>query len=484
MTFGKNILVALAFVLATGAGALLVSGCEDEGEGPTPPKVEYKDQTFALLVCDGNGNEPAGWDHDGAAACTLDWNGDGSGPNRVPVTYIYDEYPLVDGIAEQLKEGVPKGGDFWLWETTPWTAIPAKPVMGKGSGVAKVEVKALYTYVYPPRIWFFFRWEDPSHTIQPVQPLAEYGKKKPVGGTHQYSWYQMGGREFPGEGFKDNRVWASHEDWLALVWSTWFVWNTENKGKADKGRHKAADLNGRDWRFVETVPGFQERGIDVCRATGDIAYKTPIVNTNDPNSPYYDKYFPGAYCDFWFFSATRTNYNGRGWEGSAWMLDCYIGSKGFKKPPVGSNTNPASLEETLTVDAGVSGYEANGGVTGYPAYGGVDPKYNPPGPTYLWKPTATPFRPPEPWRAGGGAIIPGYLHRPPYGSAADIICRCQWEQPNRTYYEPWEGALGEKLKKNYYGKDWHYTLEVMREIGTDATVDPGEDVLLGIYEPH
>jgi hypothetical protein len=93
-------------------------------------------------------------------------------------------------------------------------------MIGSGSGVTEVWVKALYTYAYAPRIWFFFRWEDPSHTIQPVQPASEHGKVAPIGGTHQYYWYQKGGKEIPVDGFKDGRVWASHEDWLALAWST------------------------------------------------------------------------------------------------------------------------------------------------------------------------------------------------------------------------------------------------------------------------
>jgi hypothetical protein len=240
--------------------------------------------------------------------------------------------------------------------------------------------------------------------------------------------------------------------------------------------------------LVETVPGFQARGIKLLKAGGDVVYRTPKVYTDDPNSPYYDKYYPGAYCDFWYFSATRSNYNGREWEGSAWLFDCRVDSKGIKKPPVGSNNNPESLDEVLTFDAGVLGSEANGGVTGYPAFRGpYDPVFNPPGPTYLWKPTAVQLFPTSPpWPLGGGARIPGYLHKPTYGSVADVICRAQWQQPNREWYEPWEGDNGERYKEkhNYYGKDWHYTLEMMREIGTLTTIDPEEDVLLGLFDPH
>jgi hypothetical protein len=40
------------------------------------------------------------------------------------------------------------------------------------------------------------------------------------------------------------------------------------------------------------------------------------------------------------------------------------------------------------------------------------------------------------------------------------------------------------LKENYYGEDWRYTLEIMREIGTLMEIDPEEDVLLGLFDPH
>jgi hypothetical protein len=282
MTVDRDFAFALAFALAAGVGAFLVSGCEEES-GPTPAKVAYKDQTFSLPVCDGNGNDPNSWDHDGAAVCTLDWNGDGSGPNAVPATYVYDDYPLVDGVAEQREPGVPKGGDYWLWETTPWTVIKTKPMIGSGGSVREVWVKALYTYVYPPRIWFFFRWEDPSHTMQPT-------RERTFGGTHQYYWQLKSDGE---GGLKSDRSWVSHEDWLALAWSTWFLRNARNKGIRDKVEHTPADVESSDWALVETVSGFQAEGIELLKAGGDVAYRTPKVYTDDPNSPYYDKYYPG-----------------------------------------------------------------------------------------------------------------------------------------------------------------------------------------------
>jgi hypothetical protein len=477
----KGVYLALAVATAVAASVFILGACGEVIDGERP-QVGYLDQTFSVLVCDGNGNDPAGWDHDGAAVCTLDWNGDGAGPNHVPVTYVYNDYPVVDGIAENLGGNVQKGGDYWLWEKTPWATITTSPMMGNGSGVTKVEAKALFTYYKTPRIWFFFRWEDPSHTIQP--PKTSGNDPNPVGGTMQYYWCQKGGYEPPAEGFLYSRAWASHEDWLALVWSTWFAWNTRDKGKEDKGVHRPADFDGRDWRFVETVPGFQEKGAAVCRGTGDVAYKTPAVTSDDPDSPYYDKYYPGPYCDMWFFSATRTNYCGEGWDGSAWLFDCYIDQDGFAKPPVGANNNPNSLDENFDFDSGTPGYEPNGGVTGYPAYQSpYDPGYNPPGAYYLWKDIAEPFNPGI-WGTNGEGRIPGYLHRRPYGSAADVIGRCQWQQPGRKYYAPWEGAHGERLRENEYGKDWCYTLEIEREIGTYGQTDPTEDVFLGIYEPH
>lgn len=102
----------------------------------------------------------------------------------------------------------------------------------------------------------------------------------------------------------------------------------------------------------------------------------------------------------------------------------------------------------------------------------------------MWKPTAVPFAREGPWPGEGRVLIPGYLHKPTYGSVADVICRCQWQQPDREFYEPWEGRSGERLKENFYGEDWHYTLEIMREIGTIKKTDPEEDVLLGLFDPH
>jgi hypothetical protein len=492
MRLKKGYVLLTAFGVAVGVSAFFVAGCEEDEADITRPKVEYNDQTFSLLVCDGNGNEPDSWDHDGAAVCTLDWNGDGSGPNAVPATYVYDEYPLIDGVAEQREPGVPKGGDYWLWETTPWTVIKTKPIIGSGSGVEEVWVKALYTYVNPPRIWFFFRWEDPSHTIQPVQPASEHGKEGAVGGTMHYYWYQIGGKEIPGDGFKDNRVWASHEDWLALVWSTWFLRSTVNPNKIPD---PSIDY---DWQLVETVPGFQTKGIEVCKGTGDIVYRTPVVDTE--KAPYNQRGYPGAFCDMWFFSASRTNYTAVGsWidTEASYLFDCYIDKEGFNYPPVGSNTNPDSMKEWLKFDSGIVGVDVNGGEfgTGSPTYmAPSDPVYNPPGAYYIWRTTETApfFNLPSPWPKDGGARISGYVNLPALGSVADVICRAQWQQPNREAYEPWEGKRtkedpqkqAERLKKNYYGKDWNYTLEIMREIGNVTKIDPEEDVLLGLFDPH
>jgi hypothetical protein len=40
------------------------------------------------------------------------------------------------------------------------------------------------------------------------------------------------------------------------------------------------------------------------------------------------------------------------------------------------------------------------------------------------------------------------------------------------------------LKEKYYAEGWHYTLKVMREIGTISKIDPKEDTLLGIFDPR
>ena len=497
MRLKKERVLLTAAALMLGLIAFLLAGCEEDVAGTTDPKVNYKDQTFSLLVCDGNNNDENGWDHDGAAVCTLDWNADGSGSNLVPVNYVYNDYPLVDGVAENLSGKVAKGGDYWLWENTPWTTINTEPIIGKGSGVKKVEVKALYTYVNPPRIWFFFRWEDPSHTIQPPE-TPQPGSDWPLGGTMHYYWYQEGGFEIPSDGFLDNRAWKSHEDWLALVWSTWFIENTTNLGR-DKDRHQPADTKGYAWKLVETVPGFQARGIAACKGTSDKVYRAPNVDTGNVNNPYGDKFYPGPYADMWFFSASRTNYTSvGGWTDTetAYLFDCHIDKEGFDYPQVGSNENRASLDEWLTFDSGIISAEPNGFWVVKPTYQApYDPDFNPPGAYYMWSGTETAlvFVNDALWPPGGGARVTGYINRAALGSAADVVCRCAWQQPNRMLYEPWEGKpldppdpqrQGDKLKKNYYGKDWHYTLEIMREIGTLAKIDPTEDVLLGLFDPH
>jgi hypothetical protein len=480
MRLPKRYIISAAVAVALGLTAYLFLGCEEDVAGTTKPLVTYRDQTFSLLVCDGNNGAEGSWDHDGAPVCTLDWNNDGSGPNRVPVVYVYNDYPRVDGVAEKLSET--RGGDFWLWEKTPWTVIKTGPMIGKGSGIKEVRVKALYTYVNPPRIWFLFQWEDPSHTIQP--PKTSGNDENPVGGTMHYYWYQKGGFEIPSDGFQDNRSWKSREDWLALVWSTWFVRNTTDPKKIPDPTKEY------DWELVETVPGFQQKGIEVCKGTGDVVYRTPAVNTQ--NAPYNQVGYPGPYCDMWYFSASRTNYTSvGGWTDTeaAYLFDCFIDKDGFNYPQVGSNDNPLCLQEWLKFDSGIIGATWNGGerglgVPGYQAPN--DPQENPPGAYYLWssEQTIEAFSNAAPWPKEGGARVAGYLNRPALGSAADVICRCTWEQPNRMFYVPWEGKKGERLKKNEYAKDWNYTLEMMREIGTLGKNDPTQDVLLGIFNPH
>jgi hypothetical protein len=257
-----------------------------------------------------------------------------------------------------------------------------------------------------------------------------------------------------------------------------------------------------NWELVETVPGFQQLGIDACKGTADLVYRTPAVNTG--SAPYNQKGYPGPYCDLWFFSASRTNYTSAGdWLDTepAYIFDCFIDRGGFEYPPVGSNTNPDSLKEWLTLDSGIVGVGINGHDTGRGlpiSQAPNDPDYNSkgkgPGAYYLWgtEQTAPYFENGALWPKEGGARIAGWLHRPALGSTADIVCRCQWQQPNRFEYYPWEGKRttedpqkqAEKLKKNWYGKDWHYTLEMMREIGTLGKIDPTEDALLGLFDPH
>jgi hypothetical protein len=333
-----------------------------------------------------------------------------------------------------------------------------------------------------------------------------------------YYWYQKGGFQIPSDGFQDNRAWKSKEDWLALVWSTWFVWNTKNKGKPWKewpdwwlgkvenkeGKYcpnpiEPADINGYAWKLVETVPGFQAQGLAAVQGQGDRVYRTPFVTSSDPQSPYYDYWYPKAFCDMWYFSCARTNYTSIGdWADTepAYLFDCYIDSEGFPYPQVGANENERCLEEWLTFDSGIVGITPNGGERGLgrPTYQAPsDPDYNPPGAYYLWsaETTAPLFANDALWPQDGGARVSGYLNRPALGSAADIVGRCQWQIPNRMGYFPWEGKKDtekksgyEKLKDNEYGKDWCYTLEIGREIGTLGKIDPTEDVMLGLFDPH
>ncbi len=463
-------------------------GCGEDNGIIDHPQLHYLEQTFSLLVNDGNaqvkgGDDAKAWDHDGAAVCTLDWNGDGAGPNRVPVQYIYNYTPTVDGRATKDDPATGYKGDKALWDATPWTVIPTAPMSGVGSGIAEVKVKALYTYVNPPRIWFMFQWEDPSHTISGNNAANNPTRGEDFAGIMQYHWHNAPGFD-NGTGFESGRDWQSHEDWLALVWSTWWAYNTDNKGK-DKSKHKPADLTDYNWRFVETVPGFQEKGVEICKGSGDVAYRTPGVSANDKNSPYYDKYYPGPYCDLWFFSATRTNYTAAGgWDDAeaAHLFDCYFTTAGFAKPPVGSSGNADSLKENFLFDSGQPGYITNGDVTGYPQQMAPDdPLFNPPGAPYIWaNDLPGGFDPDNPW--ADGCRIAGYLHREALGSAGDVLCRATWEEPdNIMQYEPWEQTIP---GPNEYARMWNYTLEVEREIGTYDKVDPKQDVLLGIYAPH
>jgi len=495
MRFGKSLLLIIAAAGALVAGMIFLSGCEEDVADITPPQVQYNDQTFALLVNDGNGTGKTAenaWDHDGVAVCTLDWNNDGSGPNRVPVNYVYDHYPTVDGRVTKDRTVTNEliRGDLDIWNGTPWTTLKTSPLYGHGSGVKEVKVKALYTYVNPPRIWFLFQWEDPSHSM-----VGDAVKGLPSG-VMGYHWQNRPGFDPPADGFNSNHDFNSREDWLALVWSTWWAYNTNNKGK-DKAAHKTADMTGYAWKFVETVPGFQQQGLTVCKGAGDIMYKTPAVSTSDKNSPYYDKFYPGPYCDMWFFGMTRSNYTSLGgWEQgeASYMFDTFFTTAGFNKPEVASNTNGHSLDENLNFDSGVGGYTTNGSVFAYPANQAPDdPGYNPPGAPYIWNTelTAPPFSLTLPgWSTS--ARISAYKNRPALGSCADLLARASWSdptdnadnnvlQPKGIHYFPWDTPTP---VPNEYAKDWCYTLEIEREIGTWAKTDPTEDVLLGIFNSH
>lgn len=500
MRLVKGVWVVLAIAALVVAGTLILTACGEDEADITRPTVQYDDQTFALLVCDGNGNSsnPWGWAHDGAEVCTLDWNNDGSGANRLPVVYVYDRYPIIDGAV--TAGDIETQGDDAVWGQAPWATIPTHAVFAGGSGVTEVKAKAVFTYVNPPRIWFLFQWKDPSHTIRGDGP--ENNK-----GTMQYHWYCEPGHDPIADGFLNNRQWNSREDWLALVFSTWIVWNTADKGKPRTKivneqvvvNHHLADLNTSNWKCVETIPGFQTRGLNAIKGSGTTAYKTPVVTSTDMNSPYYWYYYEGAFADFWLMSASRGNYTAAGaWDATegAYALDCYIDSEGFEIPNSADPPTPESIIDNFTVDEGITGFTTNGGWAAMPTYQApADPGDNPPGATYMWSSSeAAPlFNNASAWV--GGAMLPGYLHRPSLGSAGDIRCRFSWWDKDESNYQPYDGDNGgytgtdPALKfpsrpHNLIAKEGYYTLEVEREIGTLDKNKPTEDVLLGIFTPH
>lgn len=535
MRLVKGVWVVLAIAALVVAGSLFLTACGEDEADITRPTVQYNDQTFALLVCDGNGNSsnPWGWAHDGAEVCTLDWNNDGSGPNRLPVVYVYNRYPVIDGAV--TAGDAETQGDKDIWAQAPWATIPTHAVFGGGSGITEVKAKAVFTYVNPPRIWFLFQWKDTSHTIR-----GNPDDGPDTAGTLHYHWYCAPGFTPVSDGFNNNRQWNSREDWLGLVFSTWHVYNKNNgkkfwstKRRLPDGRYvdaeghweelnwqyhwnhwadhdpnwdgweaiQPADTNTNDWQLIESIPGFQTGGLNALIKAGEATkvYQTR-ANSNFSyawTQPYGDFLYNGPYADFWFMSASRANYTAAGaWDATegAYALDCYINTAGFNIPNSVNPPNVLSLEDTLTVDDGITGYIPNGGFVLYPGYQApADPGDNPPGATYMWNASgaAEGFNAVATWKEK--AVISGYLHRPSLGSAGDIRCRFSWWDKDEPNYEPYDGKPGTgtdpnikfpNRPHNLIAKEGYYTLEVEREIGTLSKNKPTEDVLLGIFNPH
>lgn len=425
MSKKARLISIISVIFVAGAGLYLV-GCDADTTGPTEPGVSYLPQTFSLAVADGSASND-GFDHNGVAVITLDWNNASPGANVVAPVYVYEyedqPYPLVDGALIN---------DATTWAQAPETVLTLNNVYGNG-GIATVRIKSVYTFVNPPRIWFLLQWEDDALRQENSGYLGNHWECVSKSGGAADWWEPL---------------WNDNEDWVAFMWDTW--------------RKVPPDEGARDFFFASTTNGFQNNG---CTVTCHKDDANPH-HTNGPNQV----------CDLWMWTGTRTNYTANlsnwasGTNDPAFLFDCYIDQTGF-----GWGTNDSffdaddELVEWLVFDEGGAPYLINARLAGYPAYAAIgDPGANE---RYLWLSTesvqdmggmtglsATDER----WDVGD--MVAGYVHRTALGSAADVHGHGAWEEAN---------GVGT------------WTLEIRRNIGsTYGEINNDEDVFLGIFEAH
>jgi hypothetical protein len=394
-----------------------------------------------LAVADGSASND-GFDHNGVAVLTLDWNNASPGANVVAPTYVYEyedqPYPLVDGGLER---------DATTWAQAPETVLTLDNVYGNG-GVTTVRIKSVYTFVNPPRIWFLLQWDDNDTRQENSGYLGNHWEVVQKTGPAADWWEPL---------------WNDNEDWVAFMWDTW----EKVLDPIDYDEHGNPIYDDRHFHFESYTNGFQNNGCTVTCHEGD----ANPHHTNGPNQV----------CELWMWTGTRTNYTANltnwasGANDPAFMFDCYIDRTGF-----GWGTNNSFFDATdefvewLVFDEGGAPYLINSKVQpiGYPAYASVnDPGANE---RYLWLSDESvrdmgltgdppPINPTdERWEIGDR--VAGYVHRTALGSAADVLGRGAWVEEN---------GVGT------------WTLEVRRNIGaTYDEISNDEDVFLGIFEAH
>ena len=460
--YATHIVIGLAVLGA----AFVFVGCGDEEI--TVPEVEYLPQTFSLAVSDGaadnlkQGNH--GYSHNGNATIELDWNGTSGSSNSLPVVYIYDEYPLIDGG--------PTDEDAAIWASADWTNIALTPQYGDG-GVTTVRMKALYTYVNPPRIWFLLNWDDPMDYPDAEMPYNS--------GMYGNCWYNTG-NEDDYAGFEHDHndpdlhgiAWDHNEDWVSFMWDTWHRdypggYNTNPSSPA-----YGEPLDPNNWVFVEQAEGFQSNGCAVTCHSDDPDHPHVVRNTDYNYNKEGGHGGPEeGYVDMWIWSGTRSNYTSlegewlSGLNDPATPFDCFLDNTGMNWGPIDQKMSydDGSWLMWYQSDSGLYGFLGNGtfrhGTEQSPQFmSEYDPGDNQ---AYFWfsdfifgfqKEFAV-----DAWEAGDK--ISGYVNRGSLGSAADISAR-----------------------GSYSTADGEWTLELERNIGNYDNINNIEDCLIGIYEAH